>query len=224
MHREKTRHLSRTIYNKVQSHHRLKSSNTNFTAYSKILKFRNENGSFSKFRSSKAVTKPSLFLTAFAIKNLVQSKRYSNVDETIIKEAAKWIYDQQLENGCFDADDASDSFYFLPVFNAQESSLHKNGAATLTSYIISNLLEAGVEIPSSVIESFKQCFFGYIKNNTDQYVRAISTYALLLSDPADKAVSCHLVDMVAQLPTNAESICWFFITNCGSFIVYVCSC
>lgn len=182
----------------------MKPSHLNFTAYSQILKFRNEDGSFQKFRSRKKET--SLSLNVFAIRNLARSKQFINVDEDIITVAIKWIFDQQLENGCFD-DKTRDIANFSSLLNTTESISQRNYVATLTSYIFAYLSEAGIEIPSSMIGSFRQCVFGYIHDTEDQYVRAITTYALLISGSVDKATSLLLEDIIKQFPINSEGNC-----------------
>lgn len=45
----------------------------------------------------------SMFLTAFVVRTLAQAKHYVYVDEGVIEKAVRWIFDHQLENGCFAA-------------------------------------------------------------------------------------------------------------------------
>lgn len=44
-----------------------------------------------------------MFLTSFVLKVLRDAKRYIYVDQKVINKAVEWIFEHQLENGCFDA-------------------------------------------------------------------------------------------------------------------------
>lgn len=67
--------------------------------YQRILVYAHKDGSFSAF--GKYDPSGSMFLTAFVVRTLVQAKPYIYVDENVINKAIRWIYEHQLENGCF---------------------------------------------------------------------------------------------------------------------------
>lgn len=67
--------------------------------YQRILAYAHKDGSFSAFGSYDP--SGSMFLTAFVVRTLVQARPYIYVDENVINKAIRWIYDHQLENGCF---------------------------------------------------------------------------------------------------------------------------
>lgn len=58
-----------------------------------------KDGSFSAFGESDG--SGSMFLTTFVIKTLVQAKPYIYVDDSIVNKSVGWIFEHQLENGCF---------------------------------------------------------------------------------------------------------------------------
>lgn len=43
-----------------------------------------------------------MFLTTFVVRILQEAKGLIYVDQRIIDRAVKWIFEHQLENGCFD--------------------------------------------------------------------------------------------------------------------------
>lgn len=67
--------------------------------YQRILAYMHKDGSFSAF----GIHDPSgsMFLTAFVVRTLLQAKPYIYVDDNVVNKAINWIYDHQLENGCF---------------------------------------------------------------------------------------------------------------------------
>lgn len=67
--------------------------------YQRILTYMHKDGSFSAF----GIHDPSgsTFLTAFVVRTLLQAKPYIYVDDNVLNRAINWIYDHQLENGCF---------------------------------------------------------------------------------------------------------------------------
>lgn len=145
------------------------------------MTFKNHDGSFKRLSSSNTTTNPSVLLTVFAIRNLVQSKQYISVDESVIASAIRSIYAKQRKNGCFEVG-PEDHYNFMPFFSIPYISLEENIPGILTSYVLSKLLEAGIEIPESVTRNAKECIFEYTHNSTDQFIEAISSYALVLSN------------------------------------------
>lgn len=85
-----------------------------FSGYQRILAYLHNDGSFSAFGNYDS--SGSMFLTAFVVRTLVQSKPYIYVDENVINKAIDWIYEHQLENGCFAS--------MLHVFQDMVSCIH----------------------------------------------------------------------------------------------------
>lgn len=177
--------------------------NASFIGYEEILKFKNNDGSFRKFYSSTISTKASVFLTTLAAKNLFRSKQYISSDENVITTAIKWIYGKQLENGRFLVD-AQDAYNFMLFFNIKESLLIENSPAVLTSYVLSSVLEVGIKISETVLAKANECIVDYIRNSTDQYLAAIGSYALLLSNSENDEGRRILDNLIKQFPINSE--------------------
>lgn len=132
---------------------------------------------------------------------MAKSKQYINVDENVIDAAIKWIYGQQLENGCFDS---HDTYNFLSFFNTKNSSLKEKAPSILTSYVLSSLLEASIEIPKPILDNAKRCIFGFNNNATDTYTTATGTYSLFLLGGSRNEAMRLLNNLIEQFPINNE--------------------
>lgn len=92
-----------------------------FTGYQRILNYAHTDGSFSAFGYYDP--SGSMFLTAFVVKVLQEAKDFIYVDQRVIDKAVTWIFDHQLENGCFDTmyhvfQDMVHDFHYLNACNS----------------------------------------------------------------------------------------------------------
>lgn len=67
--------------------------------YQRILNYVHKDGSFSAFGYHDPMG--SMFLTSFVVRTLQDINQYIYVDQRIIFRAISWIFNHQLENGCF---------------------------------------------------------------------------------------------------------------------------
>ncbi|KAJ8928546.1 hypothetical protein NQ314_018884 [Rhamnusium bicolor] len=129
--------------------------------YQRILNYAHKDGSFSAFGYHDSTG--SMFLTAFVVRTLQEAKKHIYVDQRVIDKAVAWIFDHQLENGCFNT--------MLHGGTSKE-----NSTASLTAYVIISLMEANIQVPKTVQTNAKYCIRS--QNNPDKYALALSCYAL----------------------------------------------
>nr|CAH7731883.1 unnamed protein product [Callosobruchus chinensis] len=134
--------------------------------YQRILNYVHKDGSFSAFGYHDPAG--SMFLTTFVVRTLQDAKQHIYVDQRLIDKAIAWIYDHQLENGCFST--------MLHVFQDMGGTSKENSTATLTAYVILSLLEANIEVPKQIQTNVKYCIRS--QHNPDKYSLAIICYAL----------------------------------------------
>lgn len=147
--------------------------------------------------------KPSVFLTAFAVKTLTKGKEViTSVNKSVVETAVQWIYSKQTEKGCFNAH-TTDMNTFSPFFKINGSALKENIAPLLTSYVLSNLLESETVLPESVLAKAKQCVTVHLYNTTNQYTRAVIISFLSHLDSSSEVLQT-LDDLIRQFPINSE--------------------
>ncbi|XP_074042577.1 alpha-1-inhibitor 3 isoform X2 [Leptinotarsa decemlineata] len=134
--------------------------------YQRILNYVHKDGSFSAFGYHDPMG--SMFLTTFVVKILQEAKEYIYVNQRIIDKAVAWIFENQLENGCFNT--------MLHVFQDMGGTSRENSTAGLTAYVILSLLEANIEVPKLVQTDAKYCIRS--QHNPDKYSLALSCYAM----------------------------------------------
>lgn len=153
--------LTNEIKNRAQNNIRI--------GYEKILQYRHKDGSFSAFGEHNSPG--SMFLTAFVLRTFSQASGFVYVDENVVKQAAIWVMEKQMENGCF----PDYNFVFQSGITGDHGNENNVG---LTAYVLISLIESGLPIPKNVIDNAKYCLRGY--NSIDKYTRVIITYALTL--------------------------------------------
>lgn len=67
--------------------------------YQKILTYLHGDGSFSAFGERDGLG--SMFLTTFVLKTLTLAQSYIYIDNNMLNRSRNWIFEHQLENGCF---------------------------------------------------------------------------------------------------------------------------
>ncbi|KAK5647506.1 hypothetical protein RI129_002398 [Pyrocoelia pectoralis] len=170
--------------------------------YQRILDYVHNDGSFSAFGYHDQTG--SMFLTAFVVKVLQQSKDYIYIDQNVINNAVRWIINNQLENGCFAT--------ISHVFHDMGGTLTENSTAALTSYVIISLLESGIEVNEKVKTNAKYCIRGHF--SPDKYTLAISTYALSLIGWETEAKRC--LNKLLQVATEKDNLLWWSTSGAAS--------
>ncbi|XP_057663617.1 pregnancy zone protein-like isoform X1 [Diorhabda carinulata] len=134
--------------------------------YQRILNYVHEDGSFSAFGYHDPMG--SMFLTTFVVKILSQAKQHIYIDQHVINKAVDWIFDKQLENGCFST--------MQHVFQDMGGASKENSTASLTSYVILSLTEVNIYIPENVKVNSMFCIRSQV--NPDKYSLALNCYAM----------------------------------------------
>ncbi|KAJ8911706.1 hypothetical protein NQ315_013168, partial [Exocentrus adspersus] len=163
--------------------------------YQRIMNYVHKDGSFSAFGYYDP--SGSMFLTAFVVRTLKEAKRFIYVDQRIIDKAVKWIFDHQLENGCFST--------MLHVFQDMGGTSKENSTASLTAYVMISLVEADIDIPKHVQTNAKYCIRSH--HNADKYTLAISCYALFKIHWIQEA--SRLLNKLLALATQQQNMMWW---------------
>ncbi len=136
--------------------------------YQRELTYRRGDGSFSAFGDRDE--SGSLWLTAFVLKTFAEADELMYIDETVLKDAAAWIEEHQLEDG---------SFKNVGFLHHQELLGGLKGRDALTAYVTIALHEAG---RSGTAGKAARYLEGRLDDIDDPYTMAIAAYALELSD------------------------------------------
>lgn len=132
------------------------------TGYQRQLTYRRSDGSFSAFGESDQIG--SIWLTAFVIKTFSQAKGLIYIDDTIIKDGAKWITGKQKADGSFD---------MVGFVHHQEMLGGVKGKEPLTAYIATALFEAGFLEEAKKASRYLE---GMLKDMKDPYTLALTSY------------------------------------------------
>ncbi|CAG9820997.1 unnamed protein product [Phaedon cochleariae] len=165
--------------------------------YQKILNYVHKDGSFSAFGYHDPMG--SMFLTTFVVKILQEAKMYIYVNQRVIDRAVIWIFENQLENGCFNT--------MLHVFQDMGGTSRENSTAGLTSYVILSLLESNIEVPELVITNAKYCLRG--QHNPDKYSMAITCYAMFKMEWYHEANK--VLDKLIAVADQQHNMMWWSI-------------
>lgn len=177
-------------------------------------------GSFSAFGTKDPAG--SMFLTAFVVNCLSQAKSYIYIDSNVLSRAVEWIFQHQLENGCFSSMyhvfqdmvgiinrslfiNELSNYYAkcksrIANFLAKGGTSKENSTAGLTSYVLISLSVANIAIPTDIISNAKYCIQAH--HSPDKYTLAIGTYASLLmgwKEEANRFLPRILQDMPSKL-------------------------
>ena len=141
-------------------------------------------------------------LTAFVLKTYAQAQNWIQVDEKEIKEPLNWLLQQQDDYGCFKS----------------VGELHNKAMAggvktpvTLTAYVLTALLEAGLDPEDSEAEDAHYCVANYINEIKDSYSLAIiaNMYAKLESNDEYEMV----MNKLKELAINEGKACIYIMYN-----------
>lgn len=146
--------------------------------YQHQLTFQRPDGSYSAFGKKDEVG--SMWLTAFVVKTLGESRNLITVDEANLQTSVSWIISKQLENGCF-----------LLIGNVFHKDMQgglpdDESSPALTAYIMLSLTASGLQIRPSVLSSATTCIVKSM-DAPDIYTLALSTLALARLAQTEKA-------------------------------------
>ena len=156
--------------------------------YQRELTYRRNDGSFSAFGEND--NEGSLWLTAFVLKTFAEAKALMYIDQEVIDSAASWIESHQLSDG---------SFENVGFLHHQELLGGLQGRDALTAYVAIALLEADNTGSAASAVSYLE---GRLDEIDDPYTMAITTYALELSDSAQKDAAYEKLMSMAQVDDN----------------------
>ncbi|KAK3096606.1 hypothetical protein FSP39_001625 [Pinctada imbricata] len=139
--------------------------------YQRQLKYRHPDGSYSAWGGS-GDTSGSMWLTAFVIKCLGQSRPYIEIDEKDLNKSIAWFKRRQLETGCFPKIGYTHSYYLKGGF------ADRSNEAVMTSFVLIAMMEAGVPRDDQVVLDGIRCLD--IQPLEDTYSLAVMAYAYSL--------------------------------------------
>ncbi|XP_022095185.1 alpha-2-macroglobulin-like isoform X2 [Acanthaster planci] len=150
--------------------------------YMRELNYRLKDGSYSAFGESDE--EGSTWLTAYVVRSFAQAAEFISIDQRDLDVTIDWLKQQQNKQGCF---------------NARGKLCHKamaggvNNEITLTSYVVTSLLEAGVAPEDPVILNALSCLESEANTLSDTYAAAQLAYAMVLAGhPAASDVMDYL--------------------------------
>ena len=141
-------------------------------------------------------------LTAFVLKTYAQAQNWIQVDEKEIKEPLNWLLQQQDDYGCFKS--------VGELHNKAMAGGVKTPVA-LTAYVLTALLEAGLDPDDPEAEDAHYCVANYINKIKDSYSLAIiaNMYAKLGSNDEYEMV----MDKLKELAINEGKACIYIMYN-----------
>ncbi|MBT9145590.1 MAG: hypothetical protein DDT42_01463 [candidate division WS2 bacterium] len=162
------------------------------TGYQRQLTYRRSDGSFSAFGESDQ--EGSIWLTAFVMKTFSQAKGLIYIDDTVIKDGAKWIISKQKADGSFD---------MVGFVHHQEMLGGVKGKEPLTAYIATALFEAGFVEEAKKASRYLE---GKLKEMKDPYTLTLTSYLfeLVKSPMKDDAYKA----LMALAKEDANGIYW----------------
>ncbi|XP_064470755.1 complement C3-like [Ornithodoros turicata] len=147
--------------------------------YNNMLTYRKQDGSFGIFTTSPS----NLWLTAFAIRNFCEARKWTMIDENIITSGLQYVLGMQQTDG---------------KFVTEKNGLNANtwggiqGPVPLTAYVLITLTECandGVQMGNQMTTARAQAS-AFLESNlrasTDPYTLALSAYALSLANSPRK--------------------------------------
>ena len=140
------------------------------TGLQRQLMFRRVDGSFAMWGDQSPTG--SIWLTAFVLKTLAQTKNFIYVDQEVVTSAAEWILDHQSPDGSFEQ-----------IGDVPNGDLYGglDGATALAAYVTIALHEAGVTSGADRAITYLEKQLDDIE---DAYAIALVTYALELGNSA----------------------------------------
>ncbi|KAG8221830.1 hypothetical protein J437_LFUL003464 [Ladona fulva] len=170
--------------------------------YQRQLNYRHEDGSYSAF--GKYDPEGSMWLTAFVIKSFAQARKFIFIDDNDLKVSVRWIIKRQMENGCFP--------FVGKVFHKDlKGGLSgETSSVAFTAYILTALLETGVEMAPSVLTNALYCLKAEDKEpsqTSDMYTLALTTYALTLTNETERAQQS--LNELLEMSTREKDLLWW---------------
>ncbi|XP_071446763.1 murinoglobulin-1-like isoform X2 [Hetaerina americana] len=172
--------------------------------YQRELIYRHEDGSYSAF--GKSDKEGSMWLTAFVVKSFAQARKFIFIDREDLKISMRWITKRQMENGCFP--------FVGKVFHKDiKGGLSgESSSAAFTAYIITALLETGIEMSDSVLSNALFCLAPDEEESgisPDMYTLALTTYALSLAGPNQTESAQNSLKILLDMATHEKELMWW---------------
>ncbi|KAF5295443.1 hypothetical protein FQA39_LY13104 [Lamprigera yunnana] len=166
------------------------------TAYQEQLTYKRDDGSFSAF--GKRDGKSSVWITAYVAYAFKQAKPFIYVDDKIIKNALKWLEDNQALNGSF-----------VEVGNIIHHDVQINdNSLALTAFTLMAFIENGKSNVAykNIINKGIDYIGRTISEKDSIYTIAVCTYILHITNHPSKRGALNLLDVKAN---TGENIKWW---------------
>nr|XP_006120000.1 alpha-2-macroglobulin-like protein 1 [Pelodiscus sinensis] len=140
------------------------------TGYQRQLLYKHDNGSYSAF--GKRDAEGNTWLTAFVARSFGQASSYLYIDERHVKDAVRWLGQNQLPSGCFQS--------VGKLFN----NALKGGVddeISLTAYITVALLELHMEKNGTMVDDALLCLKKALHDVNSTYAQALMAYVFTLA-------------------------------------------
>ncbi|KAM9245989.1 alpha-2-macroglobulin-like protein 1 [Leptosomus discolor] len=159
---EKTRQLTPEIKERATGFLR--------NGYQMQLLYRHRDGSYSVFGQQDG--EGNTWLTAFVVKSFGQARKYIYVDDKKVKDALRWLEENQLPSGCFAI---KGSLFHSSLKGSVDNEI------SLGAYVAAALLELGQPLKGKLMQTTLRCLQRGVHNITNIYTEAMLAYAFALA-------------------------------------------
>ncbi|XP_040293851.1 alpha-2-macroglobulin-like protein 1 isoform X2 [Bufo bufo] len=164
--------------------------------YTRQLMYKLPDGSYSAFGSRDP--EGSTWLTAFVMKTFSQAKNTVFIDDQVIKQGMDWLKAQQKPNGCFKTTGRL-------LNNGLKGGV--DDEVSLTSYVVSALMESGTESSDPVVDRAMTCIKNESLDLASIYKLALKAYAFTLAE--DEENRAAVMQKLDEKATKADGLLYW---------------
>ncbi|XP_040318619.1 alpha-2-macroglobulin-like protein 1 isoform X2 [Herpailurus yagouaroundi] len=164
--------------------------------YQKELLYKHSNGSYSAFGEQDE--DGNTWLTAFVTKCFGQAQEFIFIDEKNIRDALKWMAENQLPSGCY-------ANVGKLLHTAMKGGV--DDETSLTAYITAALLEMSKTIQDPMVSRGLRCLRSSVSSTNSLYTQALLAYTFSLAGEMDIR-NTLLEKLDQQAIITGESIHW----------------
>ncbi|XP_038079192.1 pregnancy zone protein-like isoform X3 [Patiria miniata] len=161
--------------------------------YMRELNYRHKDGSYSAFNDNDE--SGSTWLTAYVVRSFAQAADFITIDQNDLDVTIDWLKKQQNERGCFNR---------VGHLGHKAMAGGVNSEITLTAYVLTSLLVAGVAPEDPVIQNAQSCLELESDTLYDTYAAAQLAYAGALAGHPRAQAAINFLDSLAVREGNVQ--------------------
>ncbi|XP_066921586.1 alpha-2-macroglobulin-like isoform X2 [Clytia hemisphaerica] len=140
------------------------------SGYQRELTYKHNNGGYSAF--GKRDKEASTWLTAFVLRTYAQAQKYIFIDDKDIKDSVNFLLKLQQRDGCFKK---------IGMVHHKEMTGGVTSGVTMTAFVVTALIEAGVTENDGRIQSAMRCMEQQLDSVKDTYTLSVLAFALKMA-------------------------------------------